>query len=85
MYTIDNGVAVVNTASDYCVGHIYGGVPVKMFVIATLEDRVDLKYKVEIGVENTPRFLAAVVYEIWLPRYLWERRMWSFCEDTCCL
>ena len=31
VYTIEKEVAVVNTASDYCVGHRYGGVPVKMF------------------------------------------------------
>ena len=57
MYTIEKGVAVVNTASNYCVGHKYGGVPVKMFanapkwahvVVATLDDRVDVRDKVEI-------------------------------------
>ena len=46
MYTLKKGVAVVNTASDYCVGHRYAGVPVKMFanapklvyvVVATIE------------------------------------------------
>ena len=31
MYTIEKGVAVVNAASNYCVGHRYDGVPVKMF------------------------------------------------------
>ena len=54
MYTIEKEVAVVNTASDYCVGHRYGSVPVKMFailahvVVATLDDRVDVRDKVEI-------------------------------------
>ena len=55
MYTIEKGVAVVNTASDF--GKKYGGVPVKMFVnvpklahfvVATLDDRVDVRDKVEI-------------------------------------
>ena len=41
----------------YCVGHRYGGVPVKMFanapilahvIVATLDDRVDVRDKVEI-------------------------------------
>ena len=44
-------------ASDYCVGHRYGVVTVKIFVnalklthvvVATLYDRVDLRDKVEI-------------------------------------
>ena len=57
VYTIEKGVAVVNTASDYCVGHRYGDVPVKMFanapklahvVVATLNDRVNVRDKVEI-------------------------------------
>ena len=57
VYTIEKGVALVNTASDYCIGHRYGGVPVKMFVnvpklahvvVATLDDRVDVRDKVEI-------------------------------------
>ena len=52
---IEKGVAVVNTACDYCVGHRYGGVLVKMFVnapklahvvVATLVDRVDMRDKV---------------------------------------
>ena len=34
VYTIEKEVAVVNTASDYCVGHRYGGVPVNMFANA---------------------------------------------------
>ena len=37
VYTIEKGVAVVNTASDYCVGHRYGGVPVKMFDVKFLQ------------------------------------------------
>ena len=57
VYTIEKGVAVVNTASEYCVCHRYGGVPVQMFlnalklahvVVATLDDRVDVMDKVEI-------------------------------------
>ena len=57
VYTIEKGVAVVNTASDDCVGHRYGGVPVKMFAnapklvhvkVATLDDRVDVRDKFEI-------------------------------------
>ena len=57
MNTIEKGVAGVNTASDYCIGHRYGGVPVKMFadasklahvVVATLDYRVDVRDKVEI-------------------------------------
>ena len=57
VYTIEKGGAVVNTASDYCVGHRHGGVHVKMFtnvpklahvVVATLDDRVDVRDKVEI-------------------------------------
>ena len=49
VYTIEN--------PDYCVGHRYGGVPIKMFanapklahvVVATLGDRVDGRDKVEI-------------------------------------
>ena len=89
MYTIEKGVAVVNTVSDYCVGHRYGGVPVKMLngqdvanapklvhvVVATLDDRVDGRDKVEIKSKITPRFLAVGVGEIWLPRILWEKRM----------
>ena len=56
-YTIEKGVAVVNMASEYCVGHRYGGISVKMFanvpklayvVVATLDDRVDVRDKVEI-------------------------------------
>ena len=52
LYTIDKGVAIVNTASNCCVGHRYGSVPVKMFanapklahvVVATLDDRVDVR------------------------------------------
>ena len=44
-------------ASDYCVGNRYGSVLVKMFanapklahvVVATLDDRVDVRDKVEI-------------------------------------
>ena len=34
VYTIEKGVAVVNTALDYCYGLRYGGVPVKMFASA---------------------------------------------------
>ena len=57
VYTIEKGVAVVNTASYFCVGHRYGGVPVKMFanahklahmVVVTLYERVDVRDKVEI-------------------------------------
>ena len=36
VYTVEKGVAVVNTASDYCVGHRYGGVLVKMFANACM-------------------------------------------------
>ena len=55
VYTIKNGVEVVNTASDFC--NRYGGVLVKMLanalklahvVVATLYDRVDLRDKVKI-------------------------------------
>ena len=61
VYTIENRGAVVNTASDYCVGYRYGSVPVKMFanapklahvVVVTLDDRVDERDKVEIGVKS---------------------------------
>ena len=54
VYKIEKGV---NTASDYCVGYIYGAVLVKMFanaprlahvVVATLDDGVDVRDKVEI-------------------------------------
>ena len=47
--TIEKWVAVVNTASDYCVGHRYGVFPVKMFanvpklvhvVVATLDNTI---------------------------------------------
>ena len=57
VYTIEAGVAVVNTAFNYCVGHRYGGVPVKMLanapklahaVVATLYHRVYVRDKVEI-------------------------------------
>ena len=57
MYIIEKEVAVINTASNYCIGHRYGVVPVKMFanapklahvVVATLDDRVDVRDKVEI-------------------------------------
>ena len=57
VYTIEKVVVVDNTASDYCIGHRYGGVPVKMFanapklanvVVATLNNRVDVRDKVEI-------------------------------------
>ena len=50
VYTIEKGVAVVNTASDYCVGQRCGGDPVKKF--ATLNDTVDVGDKVEIWVKN---------------------------------
>ena len=61
MYTIEKRVAVVNTASDYCVCHRYGSVPVKMFanalklvhvVVATLYNRVGVRDEVEILVKN---------------------------------
>ena len=43
VYTIDKGVAVVNTASNFCV------VPnLVHIVVATLNDRVDVRDKVEI-------------------------------------
>ena len=57
VYTIEKGVAEVNTVSDYCVGHRYSGVPVKMFtnapklahvVVATVDNRVGVRDKVEI-------------------------------------
>ena len=57
VYTIEKRVAVVNTASEFCIRHRYGGVLVKMFanalklthvVVATLYDRVDVRDKVEI-------------------------------------
>ena len=57
LYTIEKRVAVGNTASNYCVGHKYGGVLVKMFanapklahvVVATLYHRVDVRDKIEI-------------------------------------
>ena len=56
VYTIEKGVAVVNTTSDYFVGRRYGDVLVNMFpnepklvhvVVATLKDRVDVRDKVE--------------------------------------
>ena len=52
VYTTEKGVEEVGTASDYCVGHRYGGVLVKMFanapklehvVVATLDYRVNDK------------------------------------------
>ena len=57
-------------ASDYCVGHRYGSVLVKMFanvpklahvVVATLYDRVDVRDKFEISQKIKPRFLAVGV------------------------
>ena len=34
VYTIEKEVEVVNTASEYCVGHRYNGFPVERFVNA---------------------------------------------------
>ena len=76
-YTIEKGVVAINTASDYCIGHRYGGVPVRMFVnapklahkvVVTLYYKVDVRDKVEMWTKITPRFQAVVVGEIWLPK-----------------
>ena len=86
VYTLEKGVAVDNTPSDYCVGHRYGGVLVKMFVnaakmvhvvVATLYDRVDGRDKVEICVKNLWRL---VLKKFGYQGNPCERRM---CDDAC--
>ena len=85
MYTIEKGVAVVNTASDYCIGHRYDGVPVKMFanapklahvVVATLDDRVDVGDKVKIGVKNYKQKFA------FISGMVKDRAKWTQIWDT---